>query len=140
MESKELLERFERKGIRPTAVRLLVAQALAASDSLLSLSDLEVLLDTVPKSTIFRTLTLFTEHRLVHCIEDGDGAFRYELCSGGHDCDISDMHTHFYCEVCRKTFCFKEVHIPQVQMPDGFEMHSVNYMVKGVCNRCKKNL
>ncbi len=140
MESGEFLTRMERKGIRPTAVRLLVAQALAASDSLLSLSDLEILLDTVPKSTIFRTLTLFLEHRLVHCVEDGDGSFRYELCSGSHDCYIGDMHTHFYCEVCRKTFCFKDVQIPQVQMPDGFEMHSINYMVKGVCNKCKKDL
>ena len=56
------------RGIRPTAVRLLVVRILAEADAPLSLAEIEAMLDTAPKSTIFRALTLFQTHRLVHKI------------------------------------------------------------------------
>lgn len=136
MKMSDIVKRLEEKNIRPTAVRLLVAQALAAATSPLSLADIENMLDTAPKSTIFRALNLFLEHRLVHCFEDGSGSLKYELCDGDDMCSVSDMHTHFYCERCQRTFCFKAIQVPVIELPDGFSMHSVNYMIKGVCNEC----
>jgi Fur family ferric uptake transcriptional regulator len=32
----------------------------------------------------------------------------------------------------------EDIKIPPVQLSDGFEMHSVNYMVKGICPHCKE--
>ena len=34
------------------------------------------------------------------------------------------------------TFCFPSIHIPVVDLPEGFRLHSINYMVKGVCREC----
>lgn len=128
---------LKERGIRPTAVRLLVAKLLSQSESPLSLADIETELDTAPKSTIFRTLTLFQSHNLVHSIEDGSGSLKYELChSHGHD-NANDMHTHFFCERCQRTYCFKQIQIPAIELPQGFTMHSVNYIVKGICDKCK---
>lgn len=128
---------LKERGIRPTAVRLLVAKLLSQSESPLSLADIETELDTAPKSTIFRTLTLFQSLNLVHSIEDGSGSLKYELChSHGHD-NSNDMHTHFFCERCQRTYCFKHIQIPAIELPQGFTMHSVNYIVKGICDKCK---
>ena len=50
------IRRLEKKGVKPTAIRLLVADAILSAKRAVSLSDLEVILDTVDKSSIFRTL------------------------------------------------------------------------------------
>ena len=101
-----------------------------------SLSDLNEMLGTVDKSTIFRTLTLFLGQHVIHAIEDGSGSLKYEVCSNECSCTINDMHTHFYCERCHRTFCFKNIQIPVIDLPEGFTMQSINYMVKGICANC----
>lgn len=130
------VDRLQKKGVKPTAVRILVFRALIQASCALSLPDLEELLVTVDKSTIFRTLTLFLSHHLVHAIEDGSGSLKYEVCPEEETCSIDDMHIHFYCEVCHRTFCFPSIHIPLIHLPEGFRMNSINYMVKGVCQEC----
>ena len=90
---------------------------------------------TMDKSSIFRVLNLFVEHHIVHVIEDGSGTLKYEICDS-QECSIADMHTHFYCEKCHKTFCFKAIQIPEIDLPEGFSMNSVNYVVKGICPKC----
>ena len=130
--------RLEKKGVRATAVRLLVFRAMIEASEAVSLLDLENKLVTVDKSTIFRTLHLFLIHRVVHAIEDGSGSLKYEICSGEESCSIDDMHTHFYCEVCHRTFCFSSIHIPVIELRNGFHMNSINYMVKGICSECDK--
>ena len=134
--SAEAEARMCSRGVKPTAVRLLVFSALQATARPVSVSDLETSLQTVDKSTIFRTLTLFLEHHLIHGIEDGSGAVKYELCYGEWDCSVSDMHLHFFCERCHRTFCFKDMPIPEVDLPEGFAMHGVNFVIKGLCPDC----
>ena len=73
---------------------------------------------------------------VIHAIEDGSGSLKYEICSSECSCSIDDMHTHFYCERCHRTFCFKNIQIPLIHLPEGFTMQSINYMVKGICADC----
>lgn len=137
MDSQRSIEVLEKKGVRVTAIRILVMEALLASSRPMSLSDLETVLDTVDKSSIFRTLEVFEKHHAVHSIDDGTGSIKFEVCEGGTDCTVSDMHTHFYCEKCHRTYCLKDINVPVVNLPEGFEMHSVNYIVKGLCPGCR---
>ena len=137
MDSQRSIEMQEKKGVRVTAIRILVMEALLASSRPMSLSDLETVLDTVDKSSIFRTLEVFEKHHAVHSIDDGTGSIKFEVCEGGTDCTVSDMHTHFYCEKCHRTYCLKDINVPVVNLPEGFEMHSVNYIVKGICPGCR---
>lgn len=130
------LSRLEQRGVKPTAMRLLIARTLAEASRPLSVSDMEEMLETVDKSTIFRTLTLFLRHRLIHGLEDGNGTVKYEWCTAEHAGSMEDMHTHFYCERCCRTFCFKQTRIPTVDLPDGFVPSGINYMVKGLCPDC----
>lgn len=130
------ITRLEKKGVKPTAVRILVFKALEEAQCPVSLLDLENVLETVDKSTIFRTLNVFLAHHVIHAIEDGSGSLKYEVCSNEETCSIDDMHTHFYCEKCHRTFCFQGIHVPTVHLPEGFEMQSINYMIKGICKEC----
>ena len=122
--------------IKPTANRIVVAKTLAAAERPMSLSELEYKILSIDKSGVFRALTLFREHHLVHVIEDG---VRYELCLShdGHEHD-DDQHVHFYCEACHRTFCINDVPIPGVELPEGYQLSSINYMAKGLCPECTK--
>lgn len=131
-----LEEKLEHRGVKLTAMRLLVYQELERAHRPLSLRELEDRMPTAERSTIFRTLTLLLQHHLIHAIEDGSGALRYEACHGHDECTIDDQHIHFYCEQCHRTFCFHDTKIPQVSLPEGFQVSSINYMVKGLCPDC----
>ena len=123
--------------IKPTANRIVVAKALAEAERPMSLTELEYKILSIDKSGVFRALTLFREHHLVHVIEDGGDGVRYELCHShqGHDHD-DDQHVHFYCERCHRTFCIADVPIPHVTLPQGYVLSDVNYMAKGLCPDC----
>lgn len=131
-----LEERLERKGVKPTSNRILVLKELLVQEQPVSLSELEQIMETLDKSSIFRTMTLFHEHHVVHAFEDGNGIIKYELCRNVDECRVDDMHIHFYCVRCHKTYCMPSTPIPQIRLPEGFLMQSVNYMVKGICARC----
>lgn len=124
-------------GVRPTANRILILKSLYESARPLSMVEIESMVKTVDKSNISRTLGLFRDNHLVHIIEAGD-SLRYELCHSHNHKEHDDMHVHFYCEHCHRTFCI-DTPIPEVQLPDGYEMHSINYMVKGICRDCRKH-
>lgn len=137
MSSAECEALLASHGIKPTANRIVVARTLAAAERPMSLTELEYKILSIDKSGVFRALTLFREHHLVHVIEDGGDGVRYELCHShdGHAED-DDQHVHFYCERCHRTFCLPDMPIPTVSLPAGYELHDINYMAKGLCPEC----
>ena len=124
------------KGINPTPVRKLVYKGLAEADYPLSLSDLEIMLDTVDKSTISRALAIFRQHNLIHSFSDGSSSTKYELCDCHHADNSHDFHVHFRCEICGETICLTELKVPIVQLPEGYRIHEINYVISGVCSNC----
>ena len=130
------------RDIKPTANRLLVLKALSEANCALALGDLEGLLGTVDRSSVFRTLTLFLSHHLVHAVDDGSGQMKYALCSPHCHCGeehhqgLTDLHTHFRCERCGRTFCLRGLPVPSVPLPEGFVLHSANYVLIGLCPEC----
>ena len=73
-------ETLTRHGIRPTAVRLLIYKTALRFHDTFSMSELEDALESVDKSTVFRTLLLFAARHLLHEIEDGSGSTKYCIC------------------------------------------------------------
>ena len=140
MEENKYIDILAKRDIQPTAIRILVSQAMMQANRTVSLLDLENILDTVDKSSIFRTLTLFLSNHLAHSIDDGTGSLKYAVCGETCSCDVEDLHTHFHCERCNKTFCLKNIPTPVVNMPKGFTLSSINYVLKGLCPDCAKQL
>ena len=74
MDEAKCIKLLEEHGVKPTANRIMVVKALASSIQPQSLAELESRIETIDKSNVFRALTLFREHHLVHAIEGtGDG-------------------------------------------------------------------
>lgn len=129
---------LEEVGIRPTATRLLIYGTIAGLTDTFSLGNLEDLLPSIDKSVIFRTLTLFHEHHLIHGVDDGSGSHKYCLCHNHGHCLNEEAHCHFYCEHCQKTYCLNKDSIPPIRLPEGFVAQKVSYVVKGICSECAR--
>lgn len=138
MESHDYEKLLIEHGVKPTANRMMVVKALDASMLPQSMAELERRIDTIDKSNVFRTLQLFREHHLVHAIDGAADGLRFELCHSHHNDHDDDLHPHFYCEQCQQTYCLDGVSMPAIELPEGFEGHSSNYMIKGTCPHCKK--
>ena len=135
---KEIEDFLKSKGITPTPVRMLVYRCLLDSEVPMSLSDLEIELESVDKSTISRTLSLLKENHLLHSFNDGSGSVKYEICRSGDHGHKDDTHVHFRCNSCGRTICLTSVKIPEVTLPEGFLVLDTNYIITGVCNECRK--
>lgn len=132
-------ETLQHKGIKPTPNRIIVLKALLDASYPMSLNELDQTIGTMDRSSIFRVLTLFHQSDVVHALEDGSGSLKYEACHSEDHCSIDDMHPHFYCERCHRTYCLEDSAIPRLQLPEGYTPHSINYMVKGICADCNKH-
>ena len=138
MNEKQIEGLLEQHGIKLTANRILIAKIMSTLDYPISMKELETMLLTMDKSSIFRTLSHFKSHHLVHQMEDGNDIVRYELCHSHSEGEDEDIHVHFYCEHCHRTFCLNEISVPQVNLPVGYRQTAVNYMIKGICPDCSQ--
>ena len=138
MKAEHYIPILEDAGIRPTSTRLLIYDAICKKSDTFSLTSLEDELQSIDKSVIFRTLSLFHERHLIHSVDDGSGLHKYCLCHNHGHCSSEEAHCHFFCEKCRKTYCLSEDSIPPVHIPEGFIANKTNYIVKGICAHCAK--
>lgn len=133
----EIDKKLESRNIKPTAMRQLVYAVLSKQKKAVSLYEIEQQFDNVDRSTIFRTLKTFQDNFLIHSVDDGSGSVKYALCDDDCICSLDDLHVHFLCNICGQTFCLKDMPIPKLNMPEGFEFNNANFVVKGVCSDCK---
>lgn len=136
MNNHEIDTFLTENGVKPTANRILVVRQLMEASRPVSLADIELKLDTIDKSSIFRVLELLTEKEMVHVIDDGSRSLKYELCHNHGHIDSTDEHVHFHCERCGETLCLDGVSVPEVAVPADFTVHSANYILKGICPDC----
>ena len=82
-------------------------------------------------ATVYRTLALLEELRLVHRLDAGDGINRYSIGSAG-------PHAHWVCLGCKKVV---DGAVPEVRMPQhpvGFEVVEQSLVYYGYCNTCQR--
>jgi Fur family ferric uptake transcriptional regulator len=125
------------KNIKPTAMRLLVLEVILKNNGALSLIEIERQFENVERTTIYRTLKTFQENCIIHSIHDGTGAVRYAICSEGCNCNIGDLHAHFFCNQCGQTICLKDYPIPDPKLPEDFIFRNANFVIQGICPDCK---
>ena len=134
---KEIEKILESKGIRPTAMRILIYKHLAQKEVATSLTDIESVFSKVERTTLYRTLRTFEDKGIAHQIDDGTGTQKYALCEPGCNCELEqDLHLHFHCNQCNKTVCLTEHKIPHINLPEGFVAEDANLVLKGVCDKC----
>ncbi len=126
-----------KRNIKQTAMRELVLEVLTQQKTAISLPELEQQFEKADKATLYRTLKTFEERKLIHSIDDGSGPVKYALCLEECCCSIEDLHVHFRCTSCNKTYCLHEIPVPAITLPKDFSLESVNMVVQGVCANCR---
>ncbi len=133
----EIDKNLRLRNIKPTAMRELVLEVLTEEKTAISLPELEQKFEKADRATLYRTLKTFEERKLIHSIDDGTGPVKYALCLEKCDCILEDLHVHFHCTKCNKTYCLHEIPVPAISLPRDFSLDSVNMVVQGVCANCK---
>ena len=134
---------FALRDIRPTSVRVLVLNELERAECAKYARLIYRCQTSLKVAERKGTLNLFLSHHMVHCIEDGTGMTKYALCEPDCHCgekhegaSLTDLHTHFRCERCGRTFCLRGLPVPSVPLPPGFKLTSANYVLVGLCPEC----
>lgn len=127
------------RGIRPTAMRLLVLKYLDAQIYAVSLNTIEEGLNHPDKVTLYRTMKTFQEKGLVHIIEDGTSTTKFALSLEDQD-EGSNLHIHFYCKNCKNTYRLPKTHAPDLPLLAEFQLENMNLVAKGICNKCSKRM
>lgn len=140
MKNNEIEDIFEKKGLRPSPVKTLVFRTLEENRFPMSVQQIEQRLDTVDRSSITRAVGALCKAGLLHVIQDGSGSSKFERCLAQDNHSVSDEHVHFHCRECGRTICLSEEPVPEVHVPEGFTVESVNYVISGRCDRCSSLL
>lgn len=132
----ECLELLEDAGIRATSNRILVLGAIMDAEGPVSMKDIERMVPSLDKSSIFRSLTVMKDNDLLHALDGGPEGVLYEVCHGHHDDVHDDEHVHFHCDVCGRTYCLEHIKVPRFELPEGYQVRQNEHIVKGVCPSC----
>lgn len=83
---------------------------------------------TLSKATVYNTLRLFEEKKLVSTMSADRVETRYDLLMTGHG--------HFVCQRCEKIYNFPYTFNDQYRDLEGFQITTEEIVVKGVCKDC----
>lgn len=135
MDTAQLLRH---KGLRVTHTRKKVLRIFQQKDhEALANADIEKQFPDIDRITLYRTLKTFEQKGILHQVIDGTSTSKYALCS--HDCtvhDHQDEHAHFNCVQCGKTVCLEETTLPEINVPEGYQLQERYLVLSGVCNDC----
>ena len=133
------LKQLHDRGFRITPQREMVLAVMHHMDGHSTVEEIfarvHALSSSVDLSTVYRTLELFQEFRLVASIDLGDGQRRYELLT------VHGPHHHLHCHSCGKV---ARVEHEQVQpLVDslaracGFQAELDHLIIPGLCRECR---
>lgn len=136
---QEFLNRLRAQGLRLTPQREMVLAALHQVEGFASVEEIYTQVQTrstsLDISTVYRTLELLEELRLVAHIEGQDGQRRYELLG------LHGLHYHLQCTRCGQTLAVPpevlddlRAHLAQTY---GFALAPVTLNFPGLCAACQ---
>jgi Fur family ferric uptake transcriptional regulator/Fur family zinc uptake transcriptional regulator len=127
------------KGIRSTVLRRRVLGLLF--DRLEPMSHAEIfealaaLGQTPDRVTLYRTLSAFSDARIVHEVQGTDGVVRFCLHEPSREGCLGN-HPHFLCRRCGRMSCLSGQPLPYVEVPAGTLVEGKQLLIFGLCPRC----
>ena len=124
-------------GLRITGARLTVLDTFLRSSRVY---DHTALLDAcegkVDRVTLYRTLHVFYEHKMLYKVPSSNGLIQYGLRGIHGDEPVRQNHLHFVCQDCGKIISVSPYTVPPVTLPEGFQTHYIDLIVNGRCEGC----
>ncbi|MCP1101772.1 Fur family ferric uptake transcriptional regulator [Aequitasia blattaphilus] len=136
---------LKEKGLKITQQRLIVLEVLASQkDKHLSAEDIyELVREDYPDiglATIYRTVQLLYEMKLVDRISLDDGYTRYEIAQTSLEEGVHHHH-HLICKECGKVTPFKDDRLDSledfIEEETGFHVLDHELKFYGVCKECR---
>jgi Fur family ferric uptake transcriptional regulator len=145
---KNWRRRFSSSGYRYTFPRKAILEVLTRSVKHLSAEDVyhKVHRDfpRIGLTTVYRTLELLTDMKIIHKFDFGDGRSRYEFADEGE----SDHHHHLICTECKRVIDYSDFMEEELMfikhaekgLSKKFHFKINDHMIQflGVCDRCRK--
>ena len=128
---------LKKHNLRITQTRLDILGLFLTEEAAISNQDIEASLKGIDRITLYRTLKSFEHKGIIHKAVDGTEIPKYALCV--ENCSEENHqhhHIHFHCEKCENTFCVEDVQIPVIKNPKGYQIHSTDVILNGVCIHC----
>ncbi len=136
------------RGLKMTKQRLTVLEAIASCpEEHLTAEEIYELVKVdrpdIGLATVYRTIQMLNELRLIDRINFDDGFVRYEMGTAS-ECEQKHHHHHLICVKCGKVISFRDDLLEELEKKitatTGFSI--VNHEVKlyGVCKECGGNL
>lgn len=120
-------------GLSRTNIRTKLLEILHSSDEALSTKEIESKLDDdVDRVTLYRSIKLFEEKRIIHKIVIDKQVTKFKLINTKK----GKEHPHFHCIECDKVVCLPDTPLPTCTLPDGFSVQAQNTIVEGTCQKC----
>jgi Fe2+ or Zn2+ uptake regulation protein len=124
-----LIARLKERGQRVTMPRLMVHRFVAEAPRHVTADDVHAELPTLSPATIYSTLELLEELRLIQRVSTLEGAAVYD--------SRMDAHDHAICRVCGRMFDIPAGLQRPTQAPDGFDVEQAVVQLIGVCADCR---
>ena len=131
---KDYFKELTDKGIQPSVQRAMILEFLwnnrihPTAEEIYERLHPEI--PTLSRTTVYNTVKLFTEHRMLQPLVIEEKEIRYDI-------DTS-CHGHFKCESCGKVFDFtagsEQGEFPEL---DGFLIREKHLYFKGLCASCR---
>ena len=130
---------IERKGLKHSRQRDLIAEAFFVADGHVTVEDLVARArrddPRVSVATVYRTMKLLVECGLASARQFGDGQTRFEPTAG------REHHDHLICTSCGTIVEFANARIEALQdlvaQEHGFEVERHKLELYGICARCR---
>src|ERR687888_1109774 len=125
-------------GIKPTAQRVAVLEALAAEPNDATAQQIHARLEAAGESvglaTVYRTLALLSEQGVVDALAHSPGETCYRVCGAEH-------HHHLVCSECHRVVeladCELDAWLERVSASHGFVATGHRLEATGVCPACQ---
>ncbi|MPW26785.1 transcriptional repressor [Alkalibaculum sp. M08DMB] len=124
------------KNIKPSFARIKIFEYLSNNHIHPTIDEIyHALIDEIPtlsKTTVYNTMKIFIDNKLVKLVSIEDTETRYDI--------NVQIHGHFKCESCGKIYDFNvDLHNLLTDDLNGYNIHEKNIYFKGICNTCSNN-
>ncbi|TLG77170.1 Fur family transcriptional regulator [Culicoidibacter larvae] len=131
----EIEQILREKEIRPSYARVRILEYFYKNHNHPSVGmiydELHPYIPSLSKTTVYNTLNLFIEHKIIEALGIDLNELRYDIYQ-------QTTHGHFKCESCQKIFDVDLKIDDQISKDlSGFEITEKNIQFKGLCPDCK---
>jgi Fur family ferric uptake transcriptional regulator/Fur family zinc uptake transcriptional regulator len=91
--------------------------------------------EKLDRVTLYRTLSAFSEARIVHEVQGTDGAVRFCLHESSRGGCLGN-HPHFLCRRCGRMSCLSDQPLPYIEVPAGTLVEGKQLLIFGLCPQC----